>query len=1309
MRGALRRRLWLLAALFVALVSAGALAWWTLFLSGQDRAAADNWSSIASAPAAFASLLLGVLAIMVRQGLRSGRTDEPSPVEALRDLVRVAWAAEVVSQQVFLPRPLRLRWRSATAPGVQAGIAAPSDSGDGAVSGSLGPEPDLGRQAAWQLVRAFEDGGLRQLVVLGEAGAGKSTLAHLFVVASVADAGADSAVAVLLPIAAWVPAESDGRGLGDTIEEWIAARIRDDHPQITPDQADWLVRHHQVIAVLDGLDELPVPLQGRALGHLERAAAAGLRMVVTCRSQEYAAIVAAVGVLPQAVIVEVEPVSLDDAVAYLTEREAVGSSRWQALTATMTADPGGALAQALSTPLMISLTRQVYQRPGTDPGELAALSTGNEIHQRILGRFLPAVYGDRSPVVARWLAHLVPRLQAFPRDPHLAWWRLAKSLPKPLLAILVAVQMLVLSMLLCFGIDAAFTATPEPGSALLAGAVYGTLLGLVAGLQTARAVHAQDEPPRRLPRLRAGLRAVRDVYFVAGALSVISALVLLVGLWLDEDYARQASISIAYLLSGPGHVDRDVVLSILLTVIGVITVLMTASWLGGGQPGIPHRTAPRLRSLPRQLAAGLGIGLLLGLPWAAAGELTAAGVINVFEADVGRGVAAGAAVYVGILVGLVRWLRAPVPPQELLTPDAALRSDRTALLLATVGGAATAALITAAMYRIYGGSWSHPAACLLVGAASGLLVFYGSGSAWLAFTTARIWLAVCRRLPARLPRFLRHAHAAGVLRHAGAFYQVRHELIRAYLPVESRSARSDRSASRLRSALSAGAVRRWAPLIAGAVALSMLPVTAIGIDPRPGTGVLRLLVSGGTAAGLQSILRDADLATGVHVVVSELSTVGIAESVASGDIGRYDALLVASRHAFTPPSLAQAPSVSTARSPIVVGVRPAVAARLGWNAKTPTWSEIGAAMADGSLALGMSNPSTSLEGTLSLASVAAPAGGTAVTAQQELLRRLALGRGVAPSTRSLADRYFDPVGLPVDGLVGYESSLVTANLTHRDREQLALVYPADGSIVADFPLILLNPDSVVRRNYHALAAYLLRPATQVEAMSRTYRRPAVPGLTGLSWAADDGLLTTAAFPQPVVINDLLARFRAARLPANTIYVVDTSGSMNENGRLRSAVGALASVPFGSADRIVLLPFAGTVAQPRSFDLAQAGPSAVEAFRQELSRLVPRGNTATYDALTTAYDIAEALRAEAPDRTTSIVLITDGVPSTGRTFTQFRSSYQLRHLSGDIPTFTVYLGGPAPRELRDLAALTFGQTFDSPAGATAEVLSRIRGW
>ncbi|MGH3929243.1 MAG: hypothetical protein ACRDTF_04625, partial [Pseudonocardiaceae bacterium] len=192
--------------------------------------------------------------------------------------------------------------------------------------------------------------------------------------------------------------------------------------------------------------------------------------------------------------------------------------------------------------------------------------------------------------------------------------------------------------------------------------------------------------------------------------------------------------------------------------------------------GVPCRSVPRARDALPRLAAGLGIGLLFGLP--------SAGVMGLLESDWEAGLQIGLmlAVVTGVPVGLGRWLSAPVEEEAASSPGSVLRGDRTALLITAGGvGMCTSAAVFVIFWQLGLGGLDSLINGTFIGSGTAVVVLFGSGASWLSYTVARLWLALWGRLPWRLTRFLRHAHAAGVLRQAGPAYQIRHDLLRIYL------------------------------------------------------------------------------------------------------------------------------------------------------------------------------------------------------------------------------------------------------------------------------------------------------------------------------------------------------------------------------------------------------------------------------------------------------------------------------------------------------------------------------------------------
>jgi Ca-activated chloride channel family protein len=117
------------------------------------------------------------------------------------------------------------------------------------------------------------------------------------------------------------------------------------------------------------------------------------------------------------------------------------------------------------------------------------------------------------------------------------------------------------------------------------------------------------------------------------------------------------------------------------------------------------------------------------------------------------------------------------------------------------------------------------------------------------------------------------------------------------------------------------------------------------------------------------------------------------------------------------------------------------------------------------------------------------------------------------------------------------------------------------------------------------------------------------------------------------------------VPRDMILVLDTSGSMRENGKLDQAKKALNYClnSMEKGDRFALINFATTVNRYRD-GLLDASPEQVTQAKKWVNNLEATGGTAIYDAL----DSALALRTKDEGRTFTIVFFTDGQPTIGET-------------------------------------------------------------
>lgn len=310
----------------------------------------------------------------------------------------------------------------------------------------------------------------------------------------------------------------------------------------------------------------------------------------------------------------------------------------------------------------------------------------------------------------------------------------------------------------------------------------------------------------------------------------------------------------------------------------------------------------------------------------------------------------------------------------------------------------------------------------------------------------------------------------------------------------------------------------------------------------------------------------------------------------------------------------------------------------------------------------------------------------------------------------------------LDGMINYESVLLALNESKQLNEPLVLIYPREGIVMADYPLMLL--DSSQREPYDRLIEYIRSPEFQEKLMQSTLRRPVVPGIR-VDSRIPDPLLVELPFPNTVEVIDslLFSYLDEQRLPSHTFFVLDVSGSMEGKGLqdLKTALTNLTGLDqsltgqfarFRSRERITMLPFSSVVEDVSDFAINSTAAEGedMERIRRYAEQLQAGGNTAIYLALADAYSQAQQAQAQDPDRYYSIVLMSDGRSNTGISQREFRSYYQdLPPELQQVKTFTALFGDVDREEMARIAELTGGRMFDAQSESLSQIFKEIRGY
>lgn len=411
-------------------------------------------------------------------------------------------------------------------------------------------------------------------------------------------------------------------------------------------------------------------------------------------------------------------------------------------------------------------------------------------------------------------------------------------------------------------------------------------------------------------------------------------------------------------------------------------------------------------------------------------------------------------------------------------------------------------------------------------------------------------------------------------------------------------------------------------------------------------------------------------------------------------------------------------------SPVILGVKQSTASKLGWASKSPTWGEVAAAVKAGQFSYGMTNPTASNSGFCAVVGVAAALSGktdglTPADIPTALLKDFFSGQKLTSGSSGwLADAYVKDAS-QLDGLINYESVVLSLNRGGTLQEPLTPVYPLEGIITSDYPLMLINAEQ--RAAYDKLVAFLKTDDVQARLMTETHRRPVVATVKP---AAEFGSALLIELPFPGSLDTLDALLIAyqddLRRPGHAYFVLDTSGSMSGDRiqALREGLATLAGEGGGSRfarfnlrEKVDLIPFANTLKPDLKLDFGSgaAFTDAQGQYRQFVDSLDANGGTAIYDALLEAFRHAAVDTRQEPDRYYSIVLMTDGQNTDGRDFEQFRRAWQELGDVKSVRVFPILFGDSDNEEMQQVAEMTGGRTFDGRKQSLAKVFKDIRGY
>ena len=748
-------------ALFFVVLAAGA-AVLGVFLSRRGFDWAAKFSEIASFVLAGLAFLLPVAGKIVRW-LPAPRIKDEQVEHDLADLaaaLRAQGRFEGVQPgaNVYDRLPMPVRWEpaeevmSGTWPGISGFEAADPD---GTLAGTFDEVLEFFRQLPEP-----------RLVVLGEAGAGKTVLAMELARRLLAAWQGDDPLPVIVPVAAWDPGTT-------TLFDWIAGqlirtisglgrRVSDGRRTIT--RAQVLVDRIKVLPILDGLDELPESSRPTATLAINRYGWSQ-PLVVTCRNEEYVQIIEKEHGTPvaRAAVIKLQPLHIADIKGYLGPD---ADGHWAAIYDRLDAEPGGALTQALANPLMLWLTWAVYSGVDRYPDELADRSRFGSpaaIERHLLAEFVPAIYPDgddrsASPLrrflktrrrPQRWLGFLASdpnlhnkrtsqygrrTLDSFEtRDmQNVAWWRFTEAAGS-LRFLGVVIRAALLTIVLLAVIMRILT---QDGS-WRNGAYRGNIDFREAFL---------DGPLGRIV-----WPTVRQLILLGPAKTRLHA-----SNALNDALRDDLNLSFPHMF---------------LIIIAIVSI--TAIYVSKAKARRPRRINIRAGALILWLGAfPFSVLLVVILMWEVTLLWNRLNAVPAFFSSHSTWITV---LVISLAMSVLRWpsaLTSEIDVVGVMTPLDSLRADKWADAFVTASRRTLFAVVVA----LFSGPQVALDYIFFAAAATSISLVLGglNGFAARSYTDACIWLAIRRQLPWRPLHFLIDAERRGVFQEVGAIYRFRH-------------------------------------------------------------------------------------------------------------------------------------------------------------------------------------------------------------------------------------------------------------------------------------------------------------------------------------------------------------------------------------------------------------------------------------------------------------------------------------------------------------------------------------------------------
>jgi Ca-activated chloride channel family protein len=423
-------------------------------------------------------------------------------------------------------------------------------------------------------------------------------------------------------------------------------------------------------------------------------------------------------------------------------------------------------------------------------------------------------------------------------------------------------------------------------------------------------------------------------------------------------------------------------------------------------------------------------------------------------------------------------------------------------------------------------------------------------------------------------------------------------------------------------------------------------------------------------------------------------------------------------------------------SPVVIAMWKPMAEAIGWGKKPVGWADILALARSekgwaaygfpqwGRFKFGHTHPEYSNSGLISLfaeayAAAGKTAGLKAIDLEKPQTKQFIGGveQSVVhygSSTGFFGRKMFANGPEYLSAAVLYESMVVESYSQSGLAFPVVAIYPKEGTFWSDHPVGVVERDWVTPEHREAAkiyTQYLLARSQQEKAMQYGFRPASVDVPLSTPLDVAHGIdpkepKTTLEVPPVDVINGILKLWSVQKKHSDVVLVLDTSGSMKEEGKMQNAKeGAKQLVQLlDDGDTFSFLPFSSEL------HWSQQNSSVKDGRQQSLEQidsLFAEGGTALYDSIDAAYQHLAA--AKAPDsKIQAVVVLTDGEDTESKMkLDQLMERIRYNGETRAIHVFTIAYGRDARKDiLQKIAEATQAKFYEGTPQNIVDVFRDI---